>query len=79
MFLARGLTEVPDAERGGHPPEHEEAQLAAWPGCRWMQAVPPFLAGDLHNGVTAVGILSAYAARQGGFAVLRESRGSAEG
>ena len=30
-----------------------------------------FLAGDLHNGVAGVGILSAYAARQDGFAALR--------
>jgi ADP-ribose pyrophosphatase len=49
VFLAGGVTRVPESERGGH-----------------------ILAGDLHNGVTAVGILSAYAAQQGGFASPRE-------
>ena len=33
----------------------------------------PVLAGELHNGVTALGILSAYAARQGGFTALRDA------
>jgi 8-oxo-dGTP pyrophosphatase MutT (NUDIX family) len=71
VFLARGLTKVPESERGGHVPQHEEAHLLV----RWVplhQAVRLFLAGDLHNGVTAVGILSAYAVQQGGFAALRE-------
>ena len=71
VYLARGLTWVPEPGRGGHIPRHEEAQLLV----RWVplrEVVSRFLAGDLHNGVTAVGILSAYAARQGGFAALRE-------
>ena len=71
VFLARGLTFVPESERGVNPPQHEEAHLLV----RWVplhQAVRLFLAGDLHNGVTAVGILSAYAVQQGGFAALRE-------
>jgi ADP-ribose pyrophosphatase len=71
VFLARGLMFVPESERGGHAPQHEEAHLLV----RWaplQQAVRLFLAGDLHNGVTAVGILSAYAVQQGGFAALRE-------
>jgi 8-oxo-dGDP phosphatase len=70
VFLARGLTWVPESERGGHVPRDEEAHLLV----RWVplhQAVRLFLAGDLHNGVTAVGILSAYAVQQGGFAALR--------
>jgi 8-oxo-dGTP pyrophosphatase MutT (NUDIX family) len=29
VFLARGLTFVPESERGGNPPEHEEAHLLA--------------------------------------------------
>jgi 8-oxo-dGDP phosphatase len=69
IFLARGLTPVPPAERA-HVTEHEEAQLVL----AWLpldQAVARFLAGDLHNGVAAVGILSAYAARKVGFAALR--------
>jgi ADP-ribose pyrophosphatase len=69
VFLARDLAEVSDAERGP-PLRHEEADLRP----TWVpldQAVRLFLAGELHNGVTAVGILAAYAARQGGFAALR--------
>jgi ADP-ribose pyrophosphatase len=71
VFLARDLAEVPDPERGP-PRRHEEAQLQyAWaPLDRTVQLL---LAGELHNGVTAVGILAAYAARQGGFAALREA------
>jgi 8-oxo-dGDP phosphatase len=69
MFLARGLTLVPDAERD-YVPVHEEAHLeVAW--IPLEEAMGRFLAGDLHNGVTGVGILSAYAARQIGFAALR--------
>jgi ADP-ribose pyrophosphatase len=70
VFLARGLTWVPESERGGHAPEHEEAHLLVR-RVPLHQAVRLFLAGDLHNGVTAVGILSAYAVQQGGFAALR--------
>ncbi len=72
VFLARGLTWVPEAERGGHVPRHEEAHLLV----RWVplrQAVRLFLAGDLHNGITAVGILSAYAAHLSGDAAPREA------
>jgi ADP-ribose pyrophosphatase len=49
---------------------HEEAELLV----SWLAldtAVDLFLAGDLHNGVTAVGILSAYAAQRSGFGGLR--------
>jgi ADP-ribose pyrophosphatase len=71
VFLARDLAEVPDPERGP-PLQHEEAQLQyAWVALD--RAVQLFLAGELHNGVTAVGILAAYAARQGDFAALREA------
>jgi 8-oxo-dGTP pyrophosphatase MutT (NUDIX family) len=71
IFLARGLTEVPAAERD-YVPEHEEAFLTT----AWVpldEAVARFAAGDLHNGVAGVGILSAYAARQDGFATLRDA------
>ena len=69
VFLARGLSEVSHAERN-FVPEHEEAHLLlAW--VPLDQAVRLLLAGDLHNGVAAVGILSAYAARRDGFAELR--------
>jgi 8-oxo-dGTP pyrophosphatase MutT (NUDIX family) len=76
VFLARGLAGVPDAERGP-PLRHEEAYLVpAW--VPLDHAVQLFLAGELHNGVAAVGILAAYAARAGGFAMLREA-GAGEG
>jgi len=69
VFLARDLTHVPDAERN-YVPNHEEALLSV----EWAPLdviVSRFLAGELHNGVTAVGVLAAYAARQGGFTALR--------
>jgi ADP-ribose pyrophosphatase len=69
VFLARGLAEAADR---GPAPRHEEAGLEL----AWMpleRAVRLFLAGELHNGVTAVGIFAAYAAQQGGFAMLREA------
>jgi 8-oxo-dGDP phosphatase len=69
VFLARGLAEVPAAERD-YVPEHEEASLqVAW--LPLAEAVRGFLAGDLHNGVAAVGILSAYAAVTTGSGALR--------
>ncbi len=69
VFLAKDLTEVPPAERG-YVPDHEEAHLRI----DWApldEIVSKFLTGELHNGVTAIGALAAYAARQGGFAPLR--------
>jgi ADP-ribose pyrophosphatase len=71
IFLARGLTEVPAADQA-FVRQYEEAYLVIG----WLpldQAVDRFLAGDLHNGVTAVGILAAYAARKGGFSALRRA------
>ncbi|HEU5421634.1 MAG TPA: NUDIX hydrolase [Streptosporangiaceae bacterium] len=76
VFLARGLTEAP-AEQRTYVPEHEEAFLTL----RWVpldEAVQAFIAGDLHNGVAGVGILSAYAARRDDFAELRPA-GAPEG
>ncbi len=71
IFLARGLVRIPESERS-YVPEHEEAYLQlAW--VPLDQAAARFLAGDLHNGVTALGILAAYAARQDGFATLRDT------
>jgi 8-oxo-dGDP phosphatase len=69
VFLARGLRRVPRAGQG-YVPRHEESQLVV----AWLpleQAVAGILAGDLRNGVTAVGILSAYAAMKDGFTRLR--------
>ena len=71
VFLARNLTVVPPAERE-YVPEHEEAYLTtAW--VPLADAVRGVLAGDLHNGVAAVGILSAYAAQGDGFRALRHA------
>jgi 8-oxo-dGDP phosphatase len=68
IFLARDLSEVPGQDQH-YVREHEEASLiAAWVPLE--QAVTAVLAGDLHNGVAAVGILSAYAARDEKFATL---------
>jgi ADP-ribose pyrophosphatase len=71
IFLARDLRLVPTAERD-YVPDDEEAHLVV----RWAPleaVVSGILAGDLHNGVMAVGVLAAFAARQDGFAVLRDA------
>lgn len=71
IFLARDLAVVPAADRE-YVPEHEEAYLTtAW--VPLTDAVRGALAGDLHNGVAIVGILSAYAARADGFRALRQA------
>ncbi len=69
VYLARGLTRVPDAERE-YVPDHEEAHLTI----EWAPldvVVSRILAGDLHNGVMMVGVLAAFAAKRDGFALLR--------
>jgi 8-oxo-dGDP phosphatase len=69
VFLARGLSEVPVADRT-FVPENEEAHLIL----DWVpldQAVSLVLAGELHNGVAVIGLLAAHIARQNGFAGLR--------
>jgi ADP-ribose pyrophosphatase len=69
VFLARGLELVPPEERD-FVPEDEETQLVP----AWLpldQAVGKVLAGDLHNGAAAIGILAGYAARSEGFDRLR--------
>jgi ADP-ribose pyrophosphatase len=69
VYLARDLELVPRAERD-FVPEHEEAFLLT----SWLpldDAVGQVLAGELHNGVTALAVLAGYAARSGGFARLR--------
>jgi 8-oxo-dGTP pyrophosphatase MutT (NUDIX family) len=71
VFLARGLEEVPEADRD-FVPENEEAHLVL----DWVpldRAVSLVLAGDLHNGVAVVGLLAAHTARQSGFAGLRDA------
>ncbi len=69
IFLAQGPEPVPESERD-YVPDHEEAHLVVG----WApldDVVSAFLAGRLHNGVLAVGVLAAYAARADGFAGLR--------
>ena len=71
VFLARDLEEVLLADRD-FVPENEEAHLIL----DWVpleQAVSLVLAGELHNGVAVVGLLAAHAARQDGFADLRDA------
>jgi 8-oxo-dGTP pyrophosphatase MutT (NUDIX family) len=71
VFLARGLTMVPPGQRE-YVRQHEEAYLTvAW--VPLADALRGIFAGDLHNGVAIVGILSAYAAREGGFGDLRQA------
>jgi ADP-ribose pyrophosphatase len=71
VFLARGLTEVPEADRD-FVPENEEAHLTL----DWVpldHAVSLVLAGDLHNSVAVVGLLAAHTASQNGFGGLRNA------
>lgn len=68
IYLARGLTEVPDKER--YTGVHEEVDM---PRC-WVpldQAVQQVLAGQLHNPLAVMGILATHAARLDGFRALR--------
>jgi 8-oxo-dGTP pyrophosphatase MutT (NUDIX family) len=71
IFLARGVSEVPAAEQHYVRTDEEASLQVAW--VPLDAAVRGFLAGDLHNGVTGVGILSAYAAITSGFGALRET------
>jgi 8-oxo-dGDP phosphatase len=69
IFLARGLEPIPEAERT-FVLEDEEAYLVV----DWLpldEAVRKVFAGELHNGVAALGIMAGYAARSNGFAGLR--------
>jgi ADP-ribose pyrophosphatase len=69
VYLARGMTRVPDAERE-YVPDHEEAHLTV----EWAPldvVVSRILAGNLHNGVMMIGVLAAVAAKHDGFATLR--------
>ena len=71
VYLARGVGLVPELHRT-FVRKHEEAHLKlAW--LPLEDVVGLLLAGELHNGVTAVGVLSAFAARLDGFAALRDA------
>ena len=71
IFLARGLEEVPAADRV-FVPENEEAHLVL----DWVpldRAVSLVLAGEIHNGVAVVGLLAAHVARRSDFGGLRDA------
>lgn len=68
IYLARGLRELPEAER--HVRTEEEAEIEL----RWVplsDAVAAVLEGRLHNPSAVVGILAAAAAQADGFKNLR--------
>ncbi len=69
VYLARDLELVPEAERDFVPHDEEAFLVTSW--LPLEEAVAKVFAGELHNGVTALGILAGYAARSGGFARLR--------
>jgi 8-oxo-dGTP pyrophosphatase MutT (NUDIX family) len=69
VYLARELELVPAAERDFVPHDEEAFLVTSW--LPLEAAVAKVFAGELHNGVTALGILAGYAARSGGFARLR--------
>ena len=69
IFLARDLELVPPAERDFMREDEEAALVQAW--LPLDDAVRKVLAGDLHNGAAAVGILAGYAARSQGYDRLR--------
>ncbi|WP_125616736.1 NUDIX domain-containing protein [Specibacter cremeus] len=70
IYLARGLSAVPEAQR--HVRTDEEAEMSH----RWVDlddAVAAVLAGRLHNPSAVVGLLALSAARAGGYSALRDA------
>lgn len=70
VFLARDLAPVPDDER--HDREDEERDIEP----RWVpldDAAAAVLRGDIHNPSAVVGVLAAVAARNAGWATLRDA------
>lgn len=68
IYLARGLSPVPEAER--HEREGEEAHLIT----RWApleEVIAAVLAGDVHNATLLVGVLTAHRMREEGWTALR--------
>ncbi|PZG15361.1 NUDIX domain-containing protein [Nonomuraea aridisoli] len=69
VFLARGVTKIPD-EENGFVHHHEEIGMPV----EWVpldDAVHKALTGMIHNSPAVAGILAAYAASAEGFAHLR--------
>jgi 8-oxo-dGTP pyrophosphatase MutT (NUDIX family) len=71
IFLARDLEPVPPAERHFVPQDEEAYLLLDW--LPLDQAVRKVLAGDLHNGAAALGLMAGYAARSQGYDRLRRA------
>jgi 8-oxo-dGTP pyrophosphatase MutT (NUDIX family) len=71
IYLARELEFVPAAERDFVPQDEESQLVPAW--LPLDEAVRKVLAGELHNGATALGLLASYAARSEGFDRLRSA------
>ena len=69
VYLARDLELVAESERDFVPEDEEAFLLLGW--LPLDEAVGKVFAGDLHNGVAALGILAAYAARSQGYDRLR--------
>jgi 8-oxo-dGDP phosphatase len=69
VFLARDLAQVPEAERDFVPHDEEAFLLPGW--LPLDEGVRKVFAGELHNGVAALAILTGYAARAQGFDGLR--------
>lgn len=68
VYLARGLSEVPEAQR--HVREGEEHGMpSAW--VPLDEAKDAVLAGRVHNPAAVVSVLAAWAARAGGWTTLR--------
>ncbi|MGQ7786609.1 NUDIX domain-containing protein [Nesterenkonia sp. K-15-9-6] len=70
VYLAQGLTEVPDADR--HTRDGEEAEIIP----TWVplaEAVDAVLSGQIHNPSAVVGLLALHAVRTGG-GQLRDAR-----
>lgn len=70
IYLARQISEVPEAERHVRTDEEAEIQL------RWVdldEAAQAVLEGRIHNPSAVVGILAAAAAARDGFTSLRDS------
>lgn len=68
VFLARGLHEIPAAER--YVPEHEEAEMGV-ARIDLDDAVARVLRGEITNAMAVIGLLATVRSRTDGFAGLR--------
>ena len=73
VYLARGLSTVPDGDRHDRQAE-ERDMVAAW--VPLADALTAVLAGRVRNPSTVVGVLAAHAARSRGWGDLREATAS---